>query len=84
MAAATQEGGMRDLEIMIWIGSGLTVMGLIGIVWCIMAARAAKQDMDDEAALRARMQRIVAVNMGALVVSALGLMLVVIGVFFAR
>lgn len=72
------------LELLIWIGAAVTLAGLGGIIWCIFAARSAKaESLGDDAILRARMQRIVSVNMGALLASMLGLMLVVAGVFLA-
>ncbi|MDM7459184.1 MAG: hypothetical protein P3W94_007520, partial [Paracoccus sp. (in: a-proteobacteria)] len=64
----------------IWSGAGLTLLGLAGIIWCILAvARARRAGLADDA-LRARMQRILAVNMGALASSVIGLMMVVIGI----
>ena len=71
---------MTILQILIAAGAVLTLAGLGGIIWCIIAARAAKQDLHDEAELRARLQRIVSVNMGALLASMLGLMLVMLGI----
>lgn len=64
----------------IWGGTGITALGLAGLVWCIVAAmRARKAGLSDDQ-IRARMQTVVAVNVGALALSALGLMLVVFGV----
>lgn len=69
------------MEILIWIGSGLTVLGVAGLAWCILqVVKAKRQGLDDEA-LRARLQSLVAVNLGALGVSAIGLMCVVAGLF---
>lgn len=68
---------------LVFAGTVLAVAGLLGLGWCIVAAVAAKRAglPDDE--LRARLQRIVSINMGALLVSVLGLMSVVVGVFLA-
>ena len=64
----------------IWGGAALTGLGLAGLVWCIvMALRARKAGLSDDQ-MRAQMQKVVALNVGALAVSALGLMLVVFGV----
>ena len=71
---------MTIFQIIIAAGAALTLAGLAGIIWCILAARAAKQDLHDEAELRSRLQRIVSVNMGALMASLLGLMLTVLGI----
>ncbi|MFN3642484.1 MAG: hypothetical protein ACK4TB_06105 [Gemmobacter sp.] len=65
---------------MIWAGVGATLAGVAGIGWCVIdVARARRAGLGD-AALRARLQRAVAVNMAALGVSALGLALVVAGI----
>ena len=71
------------MEALIWIGTGLTVIGLAGLIWCIViAARARREGLDNEA-MRARLQRVVAMNLAALGVSAIGLMIVVLGVFLS-
>lgn len=62
-------------------GTALTVVGLIGLLACIvLVIRARRQETDDDA-LKARLQRVVALNLGALALSGLGLMLVVVGIF---
>lgn len=64
---------------LIWIGAAMTVIGLAGIVWCIVTvARARKAGLDD-AGIRAVLRRVVAVNLGAFALSALGLGAVVAG-----
>ena len=71
---------MTVFDILIWGGAVLTTLGLAGIIWCIWAVYAGRRAGLDEAAFRARMQRVVMVNMAALVASVLGLMAVVIGI----
>lgn len=71
------------MEWLIWIGTALAVMGLLALGYCIVAAISAKRAGLSDADLRVRLQRIVAINMGALLISVLGLMSVVIGVFLA-
>lgn len=68
------------MGILVMVGTAVTLAGLAGIVWCILAAMRARRAGLEDAELRARLQRIVAVNLGALALSALGLMLVVAGV----
>ena len=69
------------MEILVWIGAGLTLVGLLGLVWCIvLAIRARRSGLPDDE-VRARLQRVVALNLGALAVSALGLMAVIVGIF---
>ena len=70
------------MQMLIPAGAAVTVLGLIGLVWCIIrVARARKSGLDDDG-LRALMQSLVALNLGALCLSAIGLMLVVMGILF--
>ncbi len=68
------------MEMLIWPGAALTVVGLAGLVWAIVRVARAKRAGLDEAALRAVLQRAVALNLGALALSAIGLMMIVVGV----
>jgi hypothetical protein len=71
------------VEILIWIGAGVSLLGVAGLVWCILLAmRARKSGMEDDA-MRAELQRVVVLNMAALGVSALGLMMVVAGIILS-
>ncbi|WP_323042375.1 hypothetical protein [Gemmobacter sp.] len=64
---------------LIWIGAAMTGVGLAGIIWCIVTvARARKAGLDD-AGIRTVLRRVVAVNLGAFALSALGLGAVVAG-----
>ncbi len=69
------------MGMLVWIGAAVTVAGLGGIVWCILDTMRARRAGLEDAAMRARMQRVVVVNLAALFTSALGLMLVVLGLF---
>jgi len=70
-------------EMMVWAGAALTLAGLVGLIWCIVKVmRARRAGLTDEA-LRAEVQKILPLNLGALAISGLGLMLVVVGVFLA-
>ena len=75
--------GEAELHIVIWIGTALTLLGIVGLAWCIKLVLGIKrQDLADDQA-RVAMQRVVAWNMGALAVSFLGLIMVVVGVILA-
>ncbi len=65
---------------LIWGGAVLSLAGVAGLVWCIAIALRARRSglADDE--IRARLQRVVAINLAALAVSFLGLMLVLVGI----
>lgn len=71
---------MTIYDMLIWGGAALTALGLAGIVWCIATVARARRTGADDAAMRATMQRVVAVNMAALAASVLGLMAVVMGI----
>lgn len=71
------ETGMQAL---IWIGAALALLGVLGLGYCVARVlRARRAGLDDEA-LRAELRRVVTINLGAVGVSALGLMVVVAGI----
>ncbi|MGB8814369.1 MAG: hypothetical protein WCC57_14415 [Paracoccaceae bacterium] len=69
------------MQILIGIGAALSLLGVAGLIWCILLALKARRAGLDDETMRARLQRVVVLNMAALGVSALGLMLVVTGIF---
>lgn len=75
---------MTIWNLLLWCGATLTAAGLAGIAWCIVTVIAARRARLPDAAMRARMQRVVAINMGALAASMLGLMAVVIAIMLGR
>ena len=68
------------MDILIWIGAAVTVLGFVGVVWSIVLVVRARRAGLDDAGLRQRLQGALPVNLGALLLSMLGLMLVVLGV----
>ena len=71
------------MPILVYIGTAMALAGLLTLAWCIWAAISAKRAGLPDTDLRARLQRIVTINMGALLVSVLGLMSVVLGIFLS-
>lgn len=71
------------MTILIWAGAALTMLGLAGLVACILMAMRARRDGLAGPAMQARLQRVVVWNMAALAVSFLGLMAVIVGVILA-
>jgi len=67
------------MENLVWIGALVTLAGVAGLVWCIVAVQRARREGLDETAMKTRLQKAVAVNTGALMLSAVGLMMVVVG-----
>ncbi|MBI1416509.1 MAG: hypothetical protein GC146_04725 [Limimaricola sp.] len=68
------------MHLVIWSGAAISALGLVGIVWSLLAVMRARRTLTDDEALRARMTRILPVNLGAFLLSFLGLMVVVVGV----
>nr|WP_095590735.1 hypothetical protein [Actibacterium ureilyticum] len=65
---------------LIWTGAAVSLLGMAGLIYCIVSAARAKRAGLDDDAMRARLKKLVALNMAALLVSALGLMLVIVGI----
>jgi hypothetical protein len=68
------------MEILIWAGAGVSLIGLVGLIWCIVTVWKARKAGLDDAALKAMLQRVVPVNTAALFLSFIGLMMVVLGI----
>ncbi len=68
------------MELFIWIGSILSILGLIGLFWCIKTVLKAKKLATSDEQLRGTLQKVVPLNMASLFLSAIGLMLVILGI----
>lgn len=69
------------MDILVWGGATVSVVGLFGLVWCIFrVAKAKRAGLSDEE-LRDAVKRVVPINLGALFLSVIGLMMVILGVF---
>lgn len=71
------------MELLVWIGAGISLVGLLGILLSVVQVRRAKQTAKDDAELKARIQKAMPLNLGAFFVSVIGLMCVVVGVILA-
>lgn len=71
------------MEWIVWIGAAISALGLVGIVYSIVAVTRAKRAGLDDAALRDKLGKVLPLNIGALLLSMLGLMMVVVGVILA-
>ena len=68
------------MQILIWGGALVTLLGVAGLMLVGLKVGAAKRENADDEALRARIQGLVPLNLAALFISAIGLMMVVIGI----
>lgn len=68
-------------DLLVWAGAALSVAGLIGLFWCILYVIKARRKALDDEALRAVVQKVLPYNLGALFLSVIGLMLVMVGIF---
>jgi hypothetical protein len=68
------------MDILVPIGAVVAFLGLLGLGWCIWLAVQAKRANLPDDEMKARLQKVVALNMAAMGLSAMGLMMVVIGI----
>lgn len=71
------------MGMLIWIGAAVTLAGIGLLLWCIIAIARARNEGLPDAELRAKLQRVVVLNFGALLLSAIGLIMVVLGITLA-
>lgn len=69
------------MEWLITLGTLISVVGLTGLVWCILRVWNARRSGLDDDALRDAVRKVVPLNMGALFLSVIGLMMVILGIF---
>ncbi|MGH1465052.1 MAG: hypothetical protein ACRBBQ_06795 [Cognatishimia sp.] len=71
------------MQWLIWIGTIVSVTGLVGLVLSVVKVNKARKAglTDDE--LRAAVQRAMPLNLGSLFLSVIGLMTVMLGIFFS-
>lgn len=67
------------MQILVTLGTVVSVIGLAGLVYCIVAIfRARRAGLSDDA-LRGRLARLVPLNLGALLLSFTGLGMILVG-----
>jgi hypothetical protein len=69
------------MQTLVWAGALVSLIGVAGLVYCVLRALRVRRSGLSDDAMRAELQQVVVINMGALAVSAIGLMLVVLGIF---
>lgn len=65
---------------LVWTGAAVAVLGLAGLVLCILALIRARGAGLSDADLRARLRPLMALNLAAFFVAVIGLMMVVVGI----
>ena len=79
-----QETGTTSIfDLLIWFGAFLSLVGLVGLIWCIVFVARARRAKLSEDALREKLRKALPLNLGSLFVSVLGLMLVILGIFLS-
>ena len=68
---------------LIWGGSAISILGLIGLIWCVVTVWKARSAKLQDEEMRAVMQKVLPRNLGALFLSVIGLMLVIIGIILS-
>jgi len=68
------------MQILIWCGAATSLAGLAGLIWCISRVWRARRAGLDDAQMRDVLQKVLPVNTGALFLSVIGLMMVVLGI----
>ena len=71
------------MEMLIWGGAVLTMIGVLALLWCIILAMRARKSGLPEEQIKAQLQRAVILNLAALAVSGLGLIVVIAGVILS-
>lgn len=71
---------MGGFGMMIWAGAAITLIGVAGLMACIVYALRLRKSGLADAEMRVALQRGVLWNTGALFVSVIGLMLVIVGI----
>ena len=69
------------MDWLVWTGAAITLLGVALLFYCIFkVARARRAGLSDED-LKRQLQSVVALNLGALAISGIGLMAVIVGIF---
>ncbi len=68
------------MQFLIWSGAVITLLGVTGLLFVGVKVASARRETSDDEALKARIQKLLPINLAALFISAIGLMMVVIGI----
>ncbi len=65
---------------LVWIGTVMAIAGIAGILYSMIAVNSARRAGLSDDDLRARLSKLLPINIGALLFAILGLMMVLMGV----
>ena len=71
------------MEWLVWVGAAVSLFGLLGLILSIVKVNKARRAGLSDEDLRAAVQKVVPLNMGALFLSVIGLMIVIVGISFS-
>lgn len=71
------------MDMLIWFGACVSLAGLAGLVWCIVRVWKTRNAGLSDEELRSVLQKVVPMNTGALFLSVIGLMIVVLGIILS-
>lgn len=69
------------MQALVWIGAIMSVIGLAGLLYSIFLVNKAKKASQSDEELRDAIKAAMPINLGALFLSTLGLMCVIVGLF---
>ncbi len=82
-SAIMEQDSTTIFEMIIWVGATVSVIGLLGIFWCIIRVMRARRAQLSDEDMKATLQSVLPMNLGALFLSIIGLIMVGIGIAFS-
>jgi len=76
-----EPSSLSAFDALIWAGTAFSLLGLLGLGYCIIRVSRAKRAQLDDEAMRKELKKVVPLNLGALFISVIGLMMVIFGIF---
>lgn len=76
-----EETATSSLDWLIWLGTAISLLGLVGLIFCIIRVKRARRAQLDDAQMRDVIRKVLPLNLGALFLSVIGLMIVIVGIF---
>lgn len=68
------------MDWLIWSGAAISLLGLVGLGWCILSVMRAKKAKLSDEEMRSVLKTVLPSNLAALFMSVIGLMMVIVGI----